>query len=392
MDDKKEKFRVLEFVKESLEAIFDGIQDGIIVLDLDFKVLRLNQQMLSWLKKEAYEEVIGLECESLIPVIRDVCPREELKKICLEGKPYHSTLPMSLPELSGHLFEASFFPIKNESGNCGVILYLRDITKRMNIQAQVIELERYKNIGPLASGIAHEIRNPLTMIQSIAQLTLSDHEKNKELKENLESIIRHAKIANQVVTELINFARPASFQFEMVDINEVLEEACRLLRARCRKEKIEIHCELEEKTPLLKIDRDHFLQALLNFLLNAIEAMEKGGELSLSSKEENGCIKIEIEDSGRGILKFQLEHVFDPFFTTKKEGVGMGLYVARQIIDSHGGQVTLQSEENKGTKVTLSIPIPHGQNIVLKNVHDIDRFLGKTLRRIKDFFKFKKAA
>src|SRR3989338_3331983 len=318
MDDKKEKIKILEFVKESLEAIFDGIQDGLIVLDLDFKILRLNQQMLSWLKKETYEEVIGLDCESLLPIISDICPREELKKVCLEGQPYHSTLPLSLPTASGRLFETSFFPIRNERGNCGIILYLRDITQRMNVQAQVIELERYKNIGPLASGIAHEIRNPLTMIQSIAQLTLSDHEKNKELKENLESIIHHAKIADRVVTELINFARPASFQFEMVDIGEVLEEACRLLRARCRKEKIEVLCDLEEKIPLSKIDREHFLQALLNFLLNAIDAMEKGGKLSLTSKVESGFIKIEIEDTGRGISKFQLEHIFDPFFTTKK--------------------------------------------------------------------------
>lgn len=363
MGDKKETLRVLEFVKESLEAIFDGIQDGIIVMDLDFKILRLNQRMLSWLKKEAYEEVIGLDCEPLIPVIFDICPREELKKVCLGGKPYHSTLPISLPTLAGHIFEASFFPIKNESGNYGVIFYLRDITKRMNIQAQVIELERYKNVGPLASGLAHEIRNPLTMIQSIAQLTLSDHGKNKEFKENLESIIHHVKIANQVVTELINFAKPVSFQFEMVDIGEVLEEACRLLKARCRKEKIEVVCNLEEKIPLLKLDRGHFLQALLNFLFNAIEAMERGGKLILTSKEENGFVKIEIKDTGRGMSKFQLEHAFDPFFTTKKEGVGLGLCVARQIIDSHGGQVAIQSEENKGTKVTISIPCPHGQNV-----------------------------
>src|SRR3989338_4357257 len=128
MDEDQKNHSALEFSKQSLEAIFDGIPDGIMLLDANFKITRLNRKMLEWLKKEDFMEVLGLGYEKVMPSLLEVLPRTEFERICQETKPFYSGLPARLSQFPGMIFEFCLFPIKNESGNCGTLLYLRDIT------------------------------------------------------------------------------------------------------------------------------------------------------------------------------------------------------------------------------------------------------------------------
>jgi two-component system sensor histidine kinase HydH len=225
-------------------------------------------------------------------------------------------------------------------------------------EAQLIRSEKLAALGQLAAGIAHEIRNPLTsiniLIHSITENLPFENSKREDLKVIEEEINR----INEIVDQFLRFARPAPPLLEKTEIAPVFEETLQLLRPQIEKAQILVKKEFEA-LPLITIDKEQIKQVILNLLMNAIQAMPRGGELSLSGRfsKDGYWVELTIQDSGIGIPLEDFEKLFDPFFSTKEGGIGLGLSIAHRIIDQHHGKIEVESTPGKGTLFTISLPV-----------------------------------
>ena len=225
-------------------------------------------------------------------------------------------------------------------------------------EAQLIRSEKLAALGQLAAGIAHEIRNPLTsiniLIHSLTENLPSENSRWEDLKVIEEEILR----INEIVDQFLRFAKPASPLFEKVDLIPIFEETLQLLRPQLERGKISVQKEFGS-LPSITVDKEQMKQVILNLLMNAIQAMPKGGRLSLAGRasRDGHWIELLIQDSGIGILLQDMDKLFNPFFSTKEGGIGLGLSIAHRIIDQHHGKIEVESNPGKGTLFTLSIPI-----------------------------------
>jgi signal transduction histidine kinase len=225
-------------------------------------------------------------------------------------------------------------------------------------EAQLIRSEKLAALGQLAAGIAHEIRNPLTSINILIHSMTENLPSGDSHKEDLEVIEEEINRINEIVDQFLRFAKPAPPLLEKADILSVLEETLQLLRPQIEKQRIVVRKEFQT-LPIIQMDREQMKQAILNLLLNAIQAMPAGGHLTLKAKnsEDGQLIRLSIQDSGIGIPGDDLNKLFDPFFSTKEGGIGLGLSITHRIIDQHHGKIEVESVPGKGTVFTVWLPI-----------------------------------
>jgi len=225
-------------------------------------------------------------------------------------------------------------------------------------EAQLIRSEKLAALGQLAAGIAHEIRNPLTsiniLIHSMRERLPSGNSQQEDLKVIEEEIHRMDEMINQ----FLRFAKPASPFLEKTDTLSIFEEILQLLRPQIEKHHIVVEREFHA-LPMTLIDREQMKQAVLNLLLNAIQAMPEGGQLTLSGRnsEDGQWIQLSVQDSGVGISSDDIGKLFDPFFSTKEGGIGLGLSITHRIIDQHHGKIEVESTPENGTLFTVWLPI-----------------------------------
>jgi signal transduction histidine kinase len=252
--------------------------------------------------------------------------------------------------------------------------------KLKETQGQLIQAEKINAIGQLASGVAHEVKNPLAIImQGINYLEDKISPEQKDIYEILGMIKDSIKRADNIIQSLLEFSRARALSLEPCDINSVLESALNLLRQSLKFDHIEIIKDIKKDILKVSVDKNKMEQVFINLLLNAIQAMPAGGRIIIRSYDtqleetKNGvgkrkedsfgvgekAVLVEIEDTGEGISEENLKRIFDPFFTTKgpKEGTGLGLSVTRNIIIMHKGLIEAKSQVGKGTKVTITLKI-----------------------------------
>ncbi|MFP4516505.1 MAG: HDOD domain-containing protein [Desulfovibrionales bacterium] len=233
--------------------------------------------------------------------------------------------------------------------------------KNQQINLKLLQTERLAAVGQLAAGAAHEINNPLAIINARAQLLQrreKDEKKHRELKQITEQIDR----ISGILTDLMTFARPSPPKLVLVDITALLDKILELVENGLEKYGISIVRKYAQSLPLIKADQNQLEQVFLNLIINAQHAMENiGGELTVSTSlsADGQTLIIAIADQGSGISKKHLSQIFDPFFTTKEEGkgTGLGLSTSRVIVENHYGQMDIDSQENVGTTVTIRIPV-----------------------------------
>lgn len=216
--------------------------------------------------------------------------------------------------------------------------------------------DKLATIGELAAGAAHEIRNPLTAVQSSLQYlsTRIGSEKERDL---LENALQETSRINEILTALLSFSRPSEINKEKNSITDILEEGLDLISIQAKKAKIEISRALPDKPVLLTCDRAQIKQLFLNVLLNSVQAMSEGGILKVElAPFDKGKILILVSDSGEGIAESDLDKIFDPFFTTKKGGTGLGLSICYGIVESHRGEIEVKSRQGLGTTVLIKLP------------------------------------
>ena len=230
-------------------------------------------------------------------------------------------------------------------------------------QEQLIQAEKLTSLGQLAASIAHEINNPLAGVLVYTQLLAKKLSSDKLAKESaldyLSKMDSELTRSTRLIRNLLDFARQSPPTLREVDLNEVVNRALDLAAHSAQMQHIEVIKELEPSLPKLMADFDQLQQVCTNLILNAIQAMPKGGKLTLRSSADNSQLKIEIQDTGCGISPENMRKLFTPFFTTKQEvkGVGLGLAVSYGIIQRHQGRIEVQSKEGEGTTFTIYLPL-----------------------------------
>ena len=226
-------------------------------------------------------------------------------------------------------------------------------------QYQVMQQEKMASLGLLASGIAHEIGNPLTSISSLTQV-LRRRLKDEMNVEYLNTIMKNIDRISRIVRELVDFSRPSSYELKLSDINQIIQSAVGIVRYDKRSKDIGYDLSLDPNLPGTIIVADQLLQVFVNILFNAVDAMQGYGNLiSVSTKTEDGQILISIKDTGCGIPEEYLSKIFEPFYTTKEvgKGTGLGLSVSYGIIRNFDGEILVESEVGKGSTFTIKLPI-----------------------------------
>lgn len=245
-----------------------------------------------------------------------------------------------------------------------VALTLEDVTAERHWAQEALRSDRLAALGRLAAGIAHEIRNPLTSIRGFAQRLSRRVIDHSEEERYISIIVEEVDRLNRVVSALTEFSKPSLGIRRVIDIDDILEKAV-LLSAVDMRERITVVKQVEPDLPELDGDPERLRQALINVLVNAVQAMPDGGMLCISAAQDGQrpVIRISVTDSGVGIPESDLEHIFDPFYTTKEAGTGMGLAISHQILADHGGELMVASAEGEGTTVILELPTSVGRGI-----------------------------
>jgi signal transduction histidine kinase/DNA-binding response OmpR family regulator len=226
-------------------------------------------------------------------------------------------------------------------------------------QEQLVQAEKLASIGQLASGVAHEINNPIGVILGFAQLMLKRTPEDNPMHKPLATIEREGLRCKEIVQDLLHFAAQRQPMLSRVDINAVIEAASELMPHHVNSENVEVVKGYSEDLPRVLGDENQLQQVFLNIMLNAYQAMPKGGQLRIDSRADGQEIQAIFADTGSGISPENLKRVFDPFFTTKEvgEGTGLGLSISYGIIEQHGGTIEVDSKIGAGSTFTVKLPI-----------------------------------
>jgi len=217
----------------------------------------------------------------------------------------------------------------------------------------LLRSERLAAIGRIAAQITHEIRNPLSSISLNAEEL---GERAPEARELCDAIVREVDRLTAITEDYLRFARLPKPQLQRADLNETVRDLLEFVRPELDAAGVEVTLSLAPELPRVLADVAQLRQLLLNLLRNAREAMGSGGALSVATRGGENAVEIEVRDSGPGIPEGRLARIFDPFFTTKERGTGLGLAMAQEIAQEHGGQLSCESKPGRGTAFTLRLP------------------------------------
>jgi two-component system sensor histidine kinase AtoS len=366
----RRRFEELSDLKGYTDNILNSITSGIITLDLDGRVVTLNP---------AAEHLTGLSAaEAAGKYFAEVFAHApEVVEILIETLANRAGVAMASPKLrrpddSEIPVEITTAPLTGAEGkDLGVVGIFRDLTAVRQLENQLRRADRLASLGTLAAGLAHEIKNPLTSFRTFTQLLPQKFGDTRFLETFQRVIPRELERINAIVEGLLDLARPIKLVFETVHVSDLLNRALELYADRIETKVITVVREFAPDVPPVKADPEHLYRVLVNLAANALDAMERGGRLTLRTawaepsdlmlspcrSPETAWVKVEVEDTGSGIPPSAAAKIFTPFFTTKERGTGMGLATAYKIVEDHGGRITFRSTPGAGTTFTLLLPL-----------------------------------
>lgn len=238
---------------------------------------------------------------------------------------------------------------------------VRKLGENHALQERLKEAEHLSKIGALASGIAHEVRNPLNFISlSIDHLRTVNAPEDPEKKEKFLATVGGIKSEIQrlddMISNFLNFGRPMKLTFADLSLGQIIDETAALMTDACAEQSIMLSIRHQEGDKNIPGDYKHIKTCFVNLFLNAIQAMPGGGRLMAETNVNNGFVSVRIEDSGCGIMPENLGRIFEPYFTTKEVGIGLGLALTKRIIEEHGGNINVSSVLGKGSSITINLP------------------------------------
>lgn len=352
--------------ERSLFYILESIPYSVITTDKDGRILTFNKgaENLTLFKRE---EVVG----SLIfdiPIKKDI--REFiLLKTLQEGKSVDEAESYILDK-NQQVHDVRIYSsmLKGEDNEyIGSIIVIRDVSEIKKLEEYVKQSERLASLGQLTAGIAHEIKNPLSIIQAAAEAIRLELEDTNDLDikiidELSGDIIESTDRMNKLLTNFLKLTKNEEHQvIKIFDLIQITDELMNLLRKKFIDQDIKVHVDYEIDQALVLGDKHKFSQALLNLLINSLQAMQEGGVLNIKLTGAETYWQLQVSDTGEGIPMHKLKWIFNPFYSTKPEGTGLGLSIAHEIITQHGGKLWADSTVGQGT--TLSIQLPKGEGI-----------------------------
>jgi signal transduction histidine kinase len=243
----------------------------------------------------------------------------------------------------------------------GHVMILRDITKSRRTAQQTIESERFNALTLLAAGVAHEIGNPLNSLHIHLQLIERSVQKlhgeaKAELQQSIDIARSEVNRLDSIVTQFLRAIRPSRPQLRLESLNTIIEEAVRFFTPEIQDRDIVLEEELRSDLPLLQLDRNQMKQAFYNVIKNSLEAMKRHGTLHIRTDMDDTNVIVSFVDTGSGMSAGNLSRVFEPYFTTKSSGTGLGLLIVRRIVREHAGELSIESNEGEGLKLTIRLP------------------------------------
>lgn len=222
---------------------------------------------------------------------------------------------------------------------------------------QLIQSAKLASIGELAACVAHEIRNPLAGISASSQILKRKCQREEDQTELINMILLEIESLEEVVTNFLNFASPTRSELKNCDINDLLEETIHMVMKQFSDQNVKVNKGYDKHRPVVVVDEKQIKNVFLNIFINALQAMPNGGNLVVTTKKSEDKVLVEIEDTGVGIARENINKIFEPFSSTKHQGTGLGLSIAQRIIEEHGGSISAESEEGSGATFTIEIPL-----------------------------------
>ncbi len=345
----------LERLKDYSENIIESLTMGVAVIDQQGKIIgwnRVLEKAFSRKKEDVFNKtLIGVLGHKNFSVLFPLDSQKEFRLL--------SEIPLEMPDGEVKIFDIAKTPLMdNQMNSYGTVIAFEDITEKITLQQQLLTSEKLASIGLLSAGVAHEINTPLTGISSYVQI-LQKKLVNSRHAPILEKIEAQTERVARIIKNLLNFARnPSETSFCQVNLKEILEEIVSLIEYKLKTMNIALRLKLSSLRPLWA-EGERLRQVFLNIILNAVDAMPRGGTLTIDLRQTNSEAVIKIEDTGTGIKEQDLPHIFDPFFTTKGvgKGTGLGLSISYAIVKEHEGHITVESEYEKGAVFSIFIPM-----------------------------------
>jgi len=344
--------------EEEYQDYFESAKTGIMFLDAGLRVKNLNREV---------EAIFCIDRAQIIGKRADVAFHrfgdKFLKTFAISEYDdfYTTTVRLKLKDHFGYIHVDSLKLCDACGSLNGIIIIIQDISAVRATIKQIQTTKMLMSLGELAAGVAHHVRTPLTTISGYLQVMLGRMEDDRHVvrREVLEMLLDEVSYINNVVKELILFAKPPINKTPNVNINRLLEDALRLTFNELGGEKIEIDKQMSENLPDITVDANLMKQAMVNIMQNALEAMADKGSISIRTwlQSELNMVAIAINDTGAGVSPQILHRVFEPFYTTKLERMGLGLPTAHRIISEHSGFININTGEKGGTRVHIYLPI-----------------------------------
>ncbi|MEP6960755.1 MAG: ATP-binding protein, partial [Acidobacteriota bacterium] len=351
-----------ERLKEFSENIVESIHVGILAADPEDRVESWNSQMEK-LTGVSRQDAVGRSLSSLLPL--DLCDSLEPSR----GGAGIQNLYQYLFKAREATLNIATAPLYSKDGSrIGRLIIFDDVTDRAELERRLVQADKLSSIGLLAAGVAHEVNTPLAVISTYAQMLAKQISGDEQKAPLLEKIARQTFRASEIVNSLLNFSRVAATDFVSVDLNKVIRETISLLQHQLDNAQVKVDLALEESGAgsQIKGSQGKLQQVVLNLVMNARDAMERGGTLSILTSCHDGQVRVTVADTGSGIPAHVLPRIFDPFFTTKvdatfteqggRRGTGLGLSVSYGIVREHGGTIEVESTPGRGTRFLLSFP------------------------------------
>ncbi len=339
---------------ERSETIVANASESILTFDQSGKILSCNRAATELFGFDVLT-LIGSSMRSLIPNLPDDLSALPMVFQFDASRPGGQRFPVQV--------SVSQYPSETEETRIAIV---RDLTESqiaeqeritMARQTEALRAQQMATLAQLATGVAHEIRNPLTSIKMLIQVNRAKFSDEGLPTDDLELVEQEIRRMERSVNSLLDYARPEASEFSEFAIQTAISRAVQLIDGRCKSQGVELHVDAPKSPICINGDSAQLQQLLLNLVLNALDAMPTGGKLMIKVTSEASVVHICVNDSGVGINEIVLRKLFTPFVTTKVNGVGLGLGICRRIAHAHGGSLTGQNQVTGGASFQLSLPI-----------------------------------